>query len=35
MSLIVSIYSYAEPYIFDYIEKKYSWTHINNYKGKK
>lgn len=33
LSNVVNVYSYAEPYIFDFFEKKYSWTHINDYKG--
>ena len=33
LSNIVNIYSYAEPYIFNYIEEKCSWTHINDYRG--
>lgn len=32
LSNIVNIYSYAEPYIFNYIEGKHSWTHINDYR---
>lgn len=33
LSNVLSIYSYAEPYIIDYIERKYSWTHINDCKA--
>lgn len=33
LSNIVNIYSYAEPYIFNNIERRYSWTHINDYKN--
>lgn len=33
LSNIVNIYSYAEPYILNGIERRYSWTHINDYKN--
>ena len=33
LSNFVNIYSYAEPYIFNLVENKYSWTHINDYKN--
>lgn len=31
LSAILNIFSFSEPYIIDAIEKKYSWTHLNNY----
>lgn len=33
LTTIVNIYSYVEPYIINLVEKKYSWTHINDYKN--
>lgn len=34
LSNILNIYSYAEPYIVDYIDKNCNWTHINDCKGR-
>lgn len=33
LSNIVNVYSYAEPHLFNYLEKKFSWTHINDCKN--
>lgn len=33
LSEIVNVYSFVEPYISNFVDKKYNWTHINDYKG--